>query len=250
MVPRISRAIRLRLSTCAINLGRREEAFDGEGAVQRSAVVPRGRRGAKLHQGRGQARDRPVDSQPHHQAAGDADGHSAADAHDAERRADGGGRAPAPVARPAHRRDRGRDRRADRFPRQASRPGADHALRSCVEQRRLAEAPAGARPIPRHRGRAGHRQRVSQHRRGELRRRRPPRRGGREGHDRRPHRAGLAPRRRRARRRTSRRIPRRRIRAIWSGTTASTIGRRPRAASTPGSSSRMGRSCACGWTGS
>ena len=60
-----------------------------EKRVQRPPVVPGRRRRAQLHQGRGQARHRAVDAQPHHQTTGDAAWAAAADAHDAERRAHG-----------------------------------------------------------------------------------------------------------------------------------------------------------------
>ena len=217
------------------------------GAVQRPAVVPGRRRGAQLHARRGQARDRAVHAQPHHQAAGDADGHPAADPHDAERRADRGRRAPAPVAGAAHGRDRGRDRGADGVSRQACRHGADHAVGSRAEQRRLAEAATGACRLSGHQARAEHRQRLSQHRRGGVRRRHPPRRKRREGHDRRPDRPGLAPGGGRVARHTSQTHP---APAHPRGSGRAQLHQPPArqgaAGSTPGSSRRMGRSCASG----
>ena len=123
---------------------------------------------------------------------------------------------------------------------QARRP-VRITLRSRAAERRLAEAQAGCATIPTSRSRSPSTM-ASRHRRGAVRRRRPPRRERREGHDRRPDRAGLATRRRRLAR-----LLRHGTRSAedLSTTTASTIGEGP-AASTPGSSRRMGARCACG----
>ena len=93
---------------------------------------------------------------------------------------------------PQLRRDRGRAGGAERAARQARRHDPHHRGRACGRGDPVAgarEAPAG---LPRHQGRDHRRLRPDRHRRRALRRRRPSRRAGGEGHDRGAHRPGHA----------------------------------------------------------
>ena len=167
---------------------------------------------------------------------------AAPDPHDAQRLADGGGRAPAPERWPAPGRDRGRDRGLERVPGQAGRHDPDHRRRPCHRVDPLAEAGEFLPKYPGHQGRAEHRLRPDRHRGRAVRCRRAPRRAGRQGHDLGADRAGHPLRGGRGASHTSRSMRRRRRRRTWSVTPASTCACPPMAGCTPGNSRRMARS--------
>jgi hypothetical protein len=79
---------------------------DASGGPQRPPGLPRGRAGAQLHPGRRAARGLPIGVEPGPPRARGAARPPPADPHHPQRRADRGGRAPAPEPRPGLRPDR------------------------------------------------------------------------------------------------------------------------------------------------
>ena len=92
-------------------------------------------RGAELHQGGRAARRLAIGAQPHHPRARGAARPSASDPHHAQRRADRGGRTPAPHRGPPVRRDRRRAGGAERASREARRHHPHHGRRACAPKR-------------------------------------------------------------------------------------------------------------------
>src|SRR4051812_22771848 len=159
---------------------------------QRPRRLPGGGEGTQLHESRGAARRLAIGAEPHAAGTRGAARGSTPDAHHAQRGTDRGGRTSASDGGSAVRRDRCRTRRAERVPREAGRHRPDHDGRARGRGDPVArpgKAPAG---LSGRQGGADRRLRPDRHRRRALRRGRPPRRAGGEGHDRRPDRAGHA----------------------------------------------------------
>ena len=168
------------------------ELINGPDQLQRLAGLRGGGARRQFYESSSQAGRVAVGAEPDHPRAGSAAGPAFAGAHHAQRFADGRRRTPAAHGGAPLRRDRIGAGHAQRAARQACRHHPHQRRRACgADGAATGDSPFAA-AVSRHQRGSGGGQRHDRHRRQPFRRRRAPRRAGRQGHDRGAHQRRLS----------------------------------------------------------